>query len=186
MALTKRANCETETAQKIRPAGLALHQWRQTNYAALPASATAGTLYPNSAGTGRLRLDTENANNNAKTGTVRARIVLPQNYEDGTDITLQVRASTNGSAVGVSAVVDASVYRSNDQDGVGSDLVSTAAQTLTNDGSNQEASFTVGGGTLNAGDVLDVYLTVTVDDTGGSANVPMSVTGVWLETSTRM
>lgn len=183
MAFLERANAKQETAQIIR---IGIDEWSHSDFTVLTGTASAGRFARNSPATGRLRLDTEDANNNSKTATCRTRFRVPQNYVEGANLSLIVRCSTNSTVVGSSATIDASAYRSNEQDGASADLVATAGATLTNDGSNQEFTFTITGTTIDPGDEIDIYLTAVIDDTGGSASVPLSITSTKISTTTQM
>jgi hypothetical protein len=85
----------------------------------------------------------------------------------GETVTLRVKARVTG-LLQVSETIDAEVYKGDGAAGVGADLCTTAAQTLTATFANYD--FTVTPTSLAAGDLLDIQLTGAVNDTGGTAN----------------
>ena len=97
----------------------------------------------------------------------RGEIQLPWEYEAGETVTLRVVAGMIGAVADQSATVDLAVYKSDEDATSTGDLCSTAA---TSDNMNnltfQEIDFTITPTTLNPGDLLDVLITMTLDDNG--------------------
>lgn len=135
--------------------------------------ASAGTpsgafgLTPGTHGSATPKLIGEAASGNAKSDACRFLFTLPAEYDAAETITLRVRARVTG-LVQVSETIDAAVFKSDNAAGVGSDLCTTAAQTLTASFANYDFTVTPAG--LAAGDTLDILLTGALDDTGGTAN----------------
>lgn len=91
--------------------------------------------------------------------------VLPQEYVAGEAITVRVRAKVSATRT-VSQTVDVVAKKVGDT--LGSDICTTAAQSLTTSYANYD--FTVTPTSLVAGDVLWVEVYLATDDTGGSSN----------------
>lgn len=119
----------------------------------------------------------EAANNNHKTDYARFQFALPAEYVSGGGITVRVKSRITGN-VQVAQTIDCSVYKTDGAAGIGSDLCSTSAITLTTSFANHDFTITPSG--LVAGDLLDVQLTADADDTGGSANKLIEIGAVEL------
>jgi hypothetical protein len=113
---------------------------------------------------------------------VRALVPLPPGYQPGTDVTLRVSARV-GTAVEVSADLDAAVCRLEGAGDAGADVCVSPAAPLSTTWS--DADFTLTGSGLSPGDVLDVELTVSLDDTGGSAGAKAYIGDARLLCATR-
>lgn len=130
------------------------------------------------------------ANNNTKTLVLALpQLTLPQGYAypggidpdagesaSDADIVLNIRAKVSANAA-TSQQIDAQVYVSDLQGGVGSDIVSTAAQSLTTSWATY--SFTCDGTTLLIGSQLNAYIRTVVNDTGGSGTCTAQIGSVW-------
>jgi len=97
----------------------------------------------------------------------RAEIPLPWEYEAGETVKIRVHAGMLEQVADQSATVDMTVYKSDEDSTSTGDLCATAA---TSDNMNSETfadiDFTITPTTLSPGDLLDVLLSVTVDDDG--------------------
>lgn len=103
---------------------------------------------------------------------------LPGNYLKGGNLRVGVRAKVSALAT-VSATVDATLREVGDA-GIGSDLVTTAAQNLTI--AYADYYFDLSDeSTLEAGDNVIVQVALARDDTGGALSGAPSITKVWLE-----
>jgi len=83
-------------------------------------------------GTNVISVQGVEANNNTKTDVSWLRYTLPKKYVPGGTITLRVRALVAGAGTSNASTVDFSAYKQADI-AVGSDLVETAAQEMTED-----------------------------------------------------
>lgn len=114
------------------------------------------------------------------TSTLRARttIVLPPEYEDGTNVVIRLRGGALTTVAGTSMTIDAELFRYG-ADGLvsGADLVTTAAQTI-NSLSMADKDFTVTGSTLVKGDRLDLRLTLVAVDAATLTVVKGQITAV--------
>lgn len=97
----------------------------------------------------------------------RAEIPLPWEYEAGQTVQIRVHAGMLTTVADQSATVDLEVYKSDEDSTSTGDLCATAA---TSDNMNSlvfaDIDFTITPTTLSPGDLLDVRITVTVDDDG--------------------
>jgi len=130
------------------------------------ASGDAGTYEDGDWSSGGRKWSAAGANNNTKTLVLAVpQLILPQGYaypgnidtDAGetvaqSDIVLNIRAKVSASAA-TSQQIDAQVYVSDLEGGVGSDIVSTAAQNLTTSWATY--SFTCDGTTLLIGSELN-------------------------------
>lgn len=117
-------------------------------------------------GTGSPKMVGESASGNSKTNTARTVRPLPAKYADGNTVTLQVHARITVDA-NTSQTLDAQVFESNGEGGVGSELYTGAALVLTTSWADYD--FTINPAALIAGDPLDIELTGVADDTGGAS-----------------
>lgn len=139
--------------------------------AVLAISETAGDFYRD-LGTNQLRILGEISN-----GTVGAdtevsvgwmRFVLPDRYVDGGDITIRAGVDVIGSGALGTCTIDFSAYKQSGTEGtVGSDLVATAATAISATAGNKDFTVTPTG--LVAGDILNIKMTTTVDNTDSTA-----------------
>ncbi len=93
----------------------------------------------------------------------RCTFQLPNCYVLGQSVTVRAHAGMKTTVADTAATVDFEVYRSNDEEGIGSDLCATAATTI-NSLTDANKDFTVTPATLNPGDTLDIRMTVLVND----------------------
>lgn len=99
----------------------------------------------------------------------RFQFALPPEYEAGETVTLRCHAGMKTTVADQSCTLDAVVYKSNDEAGIGADICATAAQSI-NSLSDADIDFTITPTGLTAGDVLDVRLDVAYhDDATGTA-----------------
>ena len=97
-----------------------------------------------------------------------AEIILPDNYVDGSSISLWVRGKTT-SVPEVDAGIDAQIYKSDGDGTLGSDLVTGAEVPLTN--VLKSCGFGINGTSLSRGDKLQIALSLRVNDTGGNGSL---------------
>lgn len=183
MANLERSNAILETSQIIR---VPLIDFKMTTGILSSGTPSAGEFGRSVGGwsTGGYRMITETANGNTKTDRTMVRFALPQNYEDGEDIVVRVRARTSPTA-NTTATIDMQAYKSNEEGGAGSDLNGTAAQAC-NSATWADYSFTIDGTTLAAGDELELWIEMIINDSGGTSSAIGHIGSVELLTSTRM
>jgi hypothetical protein len=108
----------------------------------------------------------------ATTRYARCVFQLPPEFVIGGTVQIRTHAGMKTTVADTSCVVDFSAYRSNLEDGVGSDLVTTAATTI-NSLTEADKDFAVDSATLLPGDYLDIRMLVTCTDAAtGTAVIP--------------
>lgn len=98
------------------------------------------------------------------------QVDVPAEYVAGGDFQIRVIAKMDGLAADTSCTVDIEAYKVDKNDGVGSDLCTTAAQSM-NSTTVANYDFTISAATLSRGDWLDVRLTIVMNDAAGYGNV---------------
>ncbi len=113
----------------------------------------------------------------------RARFLvqLPWEYVAGESVTLRFMAGMITTVAGTSATLDCEAYKLQDDpdDAIGSDLVSTSAQSM-NSLTFANLDFVITPTTLSPGDILDVRLTAAVNDGASATAVIAGITAVKL------
>lgn len=120
----------------------------------------------------------------ATNNRARAVIALPIHYLTGQDIKVRARAGMLTTVADNSATLDCELYASDNEAGVGSDLVSTSATDI-NSLTLADIDFNVDGSGLSPGDQLDFRLTTAVNDGATGTAVKAIIGGVWLVIPTR-
>lgn len=113
--------------------------------------------------------------------TLRARlqVKLPAEYVAGETVRLRLRAGMKTTVADTSCTLDVEAYESNKEAGVGSDLVTDAAQSI-NSLTFANKDFNINPSGLRAGDVLDVRITVAANDAAGATAVIACIGGITL------
>ncbi len=100
----------------------------------------------------------------------RAAIWLPPEYDAGETINLRFRAGMLTTAADNTATIDAELYKSDGEAGIGSDLITTAAQDINNT-TLADKDFVVTASALSPGDVLDLRVTLAINDAATATEV---------------
>lgn len=104
----------------------------------------------------------------------RARVLvqLPWDYQAGQSVTLRFRAGMITTVADTTATLDCEAFKLQDDpdDAIGSDLVSTAATTM-NSLTFANIDFVVTPSGLSPGDILDVRVTMAINDAAGATAV---------------
>lgn len=145
-----------------------------------PLSATPGAtnhaIVPGTFGSANPAVDSNaNAAGNSVTNKSRFEHTLDNDYPDGKPITIRVTAKISG-AVAVAQTLDCEVFKDTAGAALGSDLVTTAAQSLTTSFADYDFVVTPTG--LVKGDKLDVQLTTVNNDTGGSTTEKITISKI--------
>ena len=141
----------------------------------LPGTAAADDLALVGGTFGTNPIDVQAGDVKATSSTRYARFAerLPPNYKAGGTITLRMHAGMKTTVADTSCDLDAEVYQSDLENGVGSDLCATNAQPI-NSLTFADKDFVVTPTGLVAGDVLDVRIAVAyVDAATGTAVIPV-------------
>ena len=109
----------------------------------------------------------------ATTNYARFLFTLPPEYVSAGSVTVRVHGGMKTTIAGVSATVDVECYKSDQSEGIGSDLCVTAAQSC-NSLTLDDQDFVITSSGLVAGDTLDIRLALTVNDAAtGTAVIGM-------------
>lgn len=186
-----RANAVPIAGQKYR---VPLDAIRNSDGLPLAAAASAGEfgLVVAGWGAGGELLVGEDSNNNTKTSDATFTFPVPPDFYAGTgeaigaarSLVLKVRARVSAVRA-TSCTLDAEVYDSNDEGGVGADRNATAAQNINATGW-ATVSYTITLGSIEPGDALTVALRAVNNDSGGSSNGRVEIGAVWFEATTLM
>lgn len=134
--------------------------------ASLPVSTAANddlAFITGTPGTNAVRIQSGDGKATTVTRKIGCQFVLPAEYVAGGAITLRVLAGMVTTISDGTATVDAQIYKVGTDGSVGSDLVTTSAQSI-NSLTAANKDFTVTPTGLVAGDVLDIVLTVAITD----------------------
>lgn len=149
---------------------------------------TAGTddlaLVGGAFGTDVPTIQAGNVTGGASTRRARFKTQIPGNYVNGQNFTIRVRAGMLTAVCSTSCTVDLEVYRCG-QDGLvdGSDLCATAAQSM-NSLTFADKDFSITATSLEAGDELDVRLSITYSDGATPTTIPC-ISNIWRLVHTR-
>jgi hypothetical protein len=108
----------------------------------------------------------------ATTRYARCSVAIPPNFVTGGTVQIRAHAGMKTTAADTSCTIDFSLDRSDQEDGVGSDLVTTAAVDINNT-TEIDADFTVDSATLLPGDIVDIRMAIAcTDGATGTAVIP--------------
>jgi hypothetical protein len=158
-----RAQLTQETARyKIQPTDWRVWDAFQTN---LPGTAAADdlALIGGTFGSASPVLRTSDAKATTVTQYARCTFQLPAEYVAGQTVVLRLHCGMITTVSDGTATVDAVVYRSDDEAGIGSDLCATAALTI-NSLTDANKDFTITAASLSPGDTLDVRVVIAITD----------------------
>lgn len=143
---------------------LPLTSWVGPTGLVLTATETAGS-FNRAVSSHALVLKGEVTDNETEVSVAIAELVLPANYVAGGDITIRIRTALikTGSAVDNGSTIDLSAYKQGDG-AVGSDLVTTAAQSFAAVDTWYSKDFVIDATGLVAGDRLTLELTTSIVD----------------------
>lgn len=132
----------------------------------LPGTAATDdlALVGNTFGTGSPTIQTSDAAQTSVTQRSRFGFWLPPEYEDAETVQCRIHAGMNTTVSDGTATVDLEVYESDKEAGIGSDLVTTAAQSI-NSLTFADFDFSITASGLVAGDQLDCRITIAITDT---------------------
>lgn len=113
----------------------------------------------------------------ASNNRARFLVQLPWEYVAGQSVKLRFKAGMITTVAGTSATLDCEAYKMQDDpdDAIGSDLVSTSAQSI-NSLTFADIDFTINASTLSPGDILDVRITTAVNDGASATAVIAGIT----------
>lgn len=106
----------------------------------------------------------------ATTRRMRALIPLPAEYVAGQTVSLRFSAGMDTNPADTSCTIDVEAHLHDDEQGVGSDICATAAQSM-NSTTFADKTFEITPTTLAAGAVLDVRVSITCTDAATGTEV---------------
>jgi hypothetical protein len=159
---------------ELQPFSIPLTQWRVWDAFATNLPAAAATddlgLVGGTWASASPTLQSVDFGGTSTTAYARAQIILPWEYESGQSVTLRFHAGMLVVA-DASCTLDAVVYKTNEEAGIGADICATAAQSI-NSATFADIDFTITATSLSPGDTLDVRIEVAGTDAGNaSANI---------------
>ncbi len=111
--------------------------------------------------------------------------MIPYDYDDGETIQLVAFAGMEGAVADTSATIDFEAYKIDGQGGVtGSDLITTVAQTI-NSLTFAEKTFTLDAASVDPGDLLDIRMTIAVNDAASVSSVQAAVGKAYMQLDIR-
>jgi len=113
----------------------------------------------------------------ATTRYARFMVEMPECYEAGETVTLSLSAGMVTTVASVSCTVDVEAYEIDKIGGIGSDLCTTSATTI-NSLVFANKAFTITPTTIAAGDVLDIRITIAVNDGATATAVTPTIAGI--------
>lgn len=135
---------------------------------------SGGTL-----GTNSPKLTTGDVKASTVTRYARFQCPVPAEYDAAETLKLRISAGMETTVSDTSATVDVQAYKSDRETGVGSDICSTAAQSI-NSLTFANKDFTIDPTGLTAGDMLDIRIAVAVTDSATATAVIASIGAVEL------
>jgi hypothetical protein len=132
-------------------------------------------------GTATPSLRTQDCKTLTNSNRARVLVQLPWDYVAGESVTIRLKAGMITTVAGTSATVDCEAYKNQEDpdDAIGSDLVSTAAQTI-NSLTFANIDFVVTPTTLSPGDILDLRITTAIVDGATGTAVIAGISSVKL------
>lgn len=153
---------ENNVVYKVPLTDLRVWNAMATNLPGTAASDDLGLVH-GTFGSASPTIQTSDAKATTVTQYARFLVNLPHEYVAGQTVTIRAHAGMNTTVSDGTATVDFEVYKSDDEAGVSADLCATAATTI-NDLTDADVNFTVTATTLEAGDTLDVRMTIAITD----------------------
>lgn len=120
----------------------------------------------------------------ATTRRIACFVPIPDHYDDGETIQLRIRAAMATTVASTSCTVDAEAFVVGVGATVGTDLVTTAAQSM-NSLTVTDYDFTINAASVDPGMLLEVRLTIAVSDTATATAVTPTIYSVELLCDTR-
>ncbi len=143
----------------------------------LPGTGAADDLAINGGtfGTSSPTIRTDDVKASNTTRRARFLVALPAEYDSAGTVTIRASAGMITTVSDTTATIDFEVYESNKATGIGSDLCATAATTI-NSLTFGDKDFSVTSAGLVAGDLLDVRMTIAIND-GATATAVIGAVG---------
>lgn len=167
-----RSNLELESLAEYPIPFVGWRVWDalHTNLPGTPATDDLG-LVGGTFGTDGPTLQTEDLKAAGATNKyARVVLTLPPEYSEATNVRLRFTAGMLTTIADTSATIDVEAYKLDEAGSVGSDLVTTAAQSI-NSLTLADKDFVLTASGLAAGDQIDVRVTVAISDSATATEV---------------
>ena len=155
--------------------GLPVTALKQVSGIPLAATETGGTFNLSLSGNIWL-IKGEVANNETEVSEGAFQFVLPKEYVSGGDVKIRVKHRAYGAGTLGTSTIDVEVFEQDGNGGIGSDLCTTAHQSIVDD-TWTTSDFVVTATNLVAGDILNVVLTTSVVESA-TANINAEIDGL--------
>lgn len=109
--------------------------------------------------------------------TRNPQVVVPECYDNGETLQIDIYAGMQTTVADVSCTVDVECYRLDKLGAIGSDLCTTSAQSI-NSLTIAKKSFAINPASLSKGDILDVRITVACNDAASAGAVKPTIGGI--------
>lgn len=120
----------------------------------------------------------------ATTRRARFLVPVPENYQDGETIQLRLRCAVETTVSDTTCTVDVEAYKGDGAGAVGSDLVTTAAQSI-NSLTPADVDFVIDASGVDPGDLIDVRVSIACNDAATATAVTPVIYSVSLLCDTR-
>lgn len=120
----------------------------------------------------------------ATTRYARLQLTVPANYQDAETIQLRFRCAVETTVADTSCTIDCSVYKGDGTGAVGSDLVTTAAQSI-NSLTPANVDFVIDSSAVDPGDLLDLRIAIACNDAATGTAVTPTIYSITLLCDTR-
>lgn len=155
----------------------------QTVVVGTPASDDLG-LVTGTPGTHAPKLSSGDVKASSTTRKIAFELEVPANYDDGQTFTLRLKAGMETTIADASATIDVQAYKPSGTGTVGSDLVTTAAQTI-NSLTAADKDFVIDESAIDPGDKLIVVVTIATVDAATATAVTASIYSITRRCDTR-
>lgn len=154
------------TQDALKAFTIPVESWMKADLSAVLG--TAGTthlgLVPGTHGSASPSIQTSDAKATSVSQVMRKTIPIPPEYQAGETLVLRLHAGMTGSAGDGTATIDVQAYKTNEEAGIGTDLIATAATSIKSL-TLSDKDFTITATSLSPGDTLDVLVTIAITDT---------------------
>lgn len=114
----------------------------------------------------------------------RFQLPVPANYQDAETIQLRLRCAVETTISDTTCTVDCEVYKGDGAGAVGSDLCTTAAQSI-NNLTPADVDFTIDASAVDPGDLLDLRVAIICNDGATATAVTPTIYSITLLCDTR-
>lgn len=165
------------TEEPLAVYGLPTALFRQATGIPLAATETAGTFNVDVTGNVQL-IKGEVSLNETEVSVGNFQFILPPEYVAAGDVSVRIKHKVEGIGTLGACTVDVEAFEQDGNGAIGADLVTTTATTMT--GTWATTDFTVTGSGLAGGDILNVVVTTSIQETGTANSLTAVLDGIAL------